>query len=112
MGNFGAKVDKENNRVYLLFEGYFDNSCADKFFAEYQNAKASVDIPSTSLYVDAKGLKPFPKDALDAAGEIYKDYLAFKDITIVEPDNLIAKLQLHRVLKENKIEDRFNFVTK
>lgn len=111
VGNFGAKVDKPNNRVCLLFEGYFDNSCAAKFFEQYQNAKNSVNISTTSLYIDAKGLKPFPQNSLDSAGEIFKDYLAFKDITMVEPENIISKFQLHRVLKDNKIEDKFNFVS-
>ncbi len=110
VGNFGAKVDAPNGRVCLLFEGFFDTSCAEKFFGEYTKAKASVDLSKTSLYIDAKGLKPFPQEALDSAGEIYKDYLSFKDIKIVEPDNVTAKMQLHRVLKSNGIEDRFEFV--
>lgn len=109
-GNFGAKVDASNNRVCLIFDGYFDNSCAEKFFGEYTKAKASVDLSKTSLYIDAKGLKPFPQDSLDSAGEIYKDYLCFKDITFVEPDHVVAKSQIHRVLRNNGIEDRFNFI--
>ena len=112
VGKFGAKVDKPNNRVVLLFEGYFDTSCAEKFFAEYTAAKNAVDVSKTSLYIDAKGLKPFPQEALDSAGEIYKSYLEFKDVTMVEPDSGIAKIQLHRVLKTVGIEDRYNFITK
>jgi hypothetical protein len=109
-GNFGAKVDKANKKVYLYFEGYFETSCAEKFFKEYTEAKASVNLKETSLVILAKNLKPFPQEALSSAGEIYKDYTNFKDITFVEPENVIAKMQIHRVLKENKIEDKYNFV--
>lgn len=110
MGNFGAKVDAAKKTVVLHFEGYFNDSCAEKFFNEYNKAKSSVDLSKTSLYVNAKGLKPFPQESLDSAGSIYKDYLSFKDVTFLEPDNTVASSQIHRVLRNNGIEDKFKFV--
>jgi len=111
-GDFKSEIiDKANKVARLTFIGYFNNECAAKFFTGYTEAKRLCS--GGTLQIEAIELKPFPQEALDAAGQIYRDYVAdFSKIEFVLPKNIVAKKQTQRILKDNKIEDKFKILAK
>lgn len=111
-GQFDVKPDLSKKRLYLIFDGFFNDENSTAFVEQYESAKKQMGQSDTTLMIDATNLKVFPPKLIEAAKFTYLDYTKFKEIYFIDPVDVSARMQLHRILKDASIEGKFNFVEK
>ncbi|MBD7912167.1 MULTISPECIES: hypothetical protein [Clostridium] len=110
--NLGYSIERKDGekKVIISFEGFAKPEMIENFMKDYKSLKNSVDVKNTILILIGGTLKAFPRDAEDDLINIYKDYTDFKKIFVVNPEQIVTKMQIKRVLKAANIEDHFEFV--
>ncbi|WP_167954860.1 hypothetical protein [Anaerosporobacter faecicola] len=105
-----VSCDKTNKVVTLIFEGRMeDYADPEGFFKKYGECKAICK--DGTIHIDLFKLLPFFSATLPALSDQMADYATnFSKVLLILPENVVAKGQMKRMLKERNITDRFTFV--
>lgn len=110
--NLGYSIERKDweKKVLIEFEGFAKSDMIESFMKDYESLKKSVDVQNTTLILIGGTLKALPREAEDNLITLYKDYTQFKKIYVVDPDQMVTKMQIKRVIKAANIESHFEFV--
>lgn len=103
-------IQSDTNNVTITFNGFLKADNIPHFLKDYDSLKSSIDVKNTTLILNGKTLKAFPKELEGNLAKLYEDYTVFKKIYIINPDQMVTKMQIQRVLRTAHIENHFQFV--
>ena len=109
-GDLTLKVDNIKKQVLITLTGQHDEETVQKFFNEYVKHTSNLDKSKFDLLIDSYLLGVIKPHLLDGVAEAYKCYRDFKSVTFINPMNIVGKVQLTRIAKENGYMDFFKFV--
>ena len=109
MSNKVYEIERKDSekKVIMHFNGFMTTEAVAEFTIDYKKLIQEINTDQTTLVLDGKTLKAFPKEAEDNLMELYKSYTVFAKIYILNPENTITKMQVKRVLKNAGIENKF-----
>jgi len=107
--NYSFTKDDSKKKVRVDLNGFFGLEDIEQFLKDYESLKKSIDVKNTTLILNGKDLKAFPREAEGNLAELYKDYSTFKKVYITTAQ-AVTKMQVQRVLKTNNLESHFEFV--
>lgn len=110
VNNQEYSIQSSNDKVIITFNGFLKPDNIPNFLKDYNALKSSVDLKNTILILNGKTLKAFPRELESNLAKLYTDYTAFKKIYIVNPDQIVTKMQIQRVLRTEHIESHFQFI--
>ena len=112
MDNKAYIIERKDSekKVVMHFDGFLDAAAVKNFAVDYDKLTKEVNTAETTLVLDGKKLKAFPPEAENDLMNLYKSYTIFKKIYILNPDILITKMQVKRVLKNAGIAEKFEFI--
>lgn len=110
--NYSIKRDDSQKNVIIDINGFFGPDDINVFLKDYENLKKSIDFKNTTLILNGKDLKAFPREVEGNLAELYKDYSTFKKVYMTIPAQIVTKMQVQRVLKSNNLTAYFEFVEK
>lgn len=104
------EITKNKDMVIVKFYGFLTDESMQQYIQDYSNLKSEVNIKKTNFVLDTRKLSLFPKEAEDALGEFYCDYVNFKKVYMIIGNNIALKKQFERVWRKFNIIDKFHFV--
>lgn len=102
---FNFNVNQSKKAIFVTVEGYFSESDALAYLAEYQKTVKSVVPSQYILVVDGRGQKTTAQDVVAEMQQAVDMYLSsgFKKVFIVNPSSPTAKMQVKRLRDYDKV---------
>ncbi len=108
----GYQIEKKlsENKVIIHFAGFTKPEMVADFMRDYEELRKSINVSETELVLDGKTLKVFPVEFEKNLIKIYESYTNFKKVYLTNPNAILTKMQIKRVLKKAGIESKFQFI--
>lgn len=110
IGQYIIFKDDEKNRVIIEFYGFLQKVSLSDFLNDYPTIKKSVKLSETILVLAASKLRVCPKDIEVYLGKLYRDYIDFKKVYVIAPENIVSRRQLERVFRIYGVAPYFEFI--
>ena len=105
-GTFDVNQVKKIYRINL--EGFAEPEATEKAVDGLEAKLKSIKASEWSIVIDCRKLSTFKPEILPILERCYKNiYEKFKNAVLINPENVIAKMQLQRVARQSSFTGKF-----